>query len=196
MSEELIEMAEGKNTVEKIKNHFLRTGTFLLYTLVFNVVSFILYFIPAFFTHTFNGIVWLPFGILQVIFTVLFFKNTPLPKVSYDKGTKSDLLLYFLIISALSILVAFYRFETDSWFTYIFFNTFHPLTSSKLLDSIGPYIFVCVAENTIKTFCLYQNTLNKSKMSAKVLSRVSVALIVLYFAYAVVLFILFTGRFI
>lgn len=182
-------MAEEKNTVEKIKNHFLRTGTFLLYTLVFNVVSFILYFIPAFSTHTFNGFIWFPFGILQVVFTVFFFRNVPLPKLSYDKGTKIDLLLYAVIISILSVVIVLRRFETDEWFTYIFFNTFHTLTSSKLLNFSGLTILVCIIENIIKTCFLYKNTLGESKATAKKISIVSVTLIVLYFAFVLFLFI-------
>lgn len=191
-------MAEGNNTVNNIKNHFLRTGTFLLYTLVFNVVSFILYFLPAFFTHTFEGVAWLPYGILQIIFTVFYFKNVPLPKSSSDKGAKLDLLLYFVIISIISVAIIFYKYKIgNDWFTFTYFNTFyHLIGSTSWFDTMGMYIFMWITENIIKTYCLYKNASGKSKASAKTISRVSVALIVLYFAYAVVLFILFTGRFI
>ena len=186
-----MKMTEGKNTVEKMKNHFLRTGTFLLYTFVFNVVSFILYFIPAFSTHTFEGAAWLPYGILQIIFTVFYFKNVPLPKSSSDKGTKLDLLLYFVIISIISVAIIFYKYKVgNDWFTFTYFNTFyHLIGSTSWLDNMGMYIFMWIAENIIKTYCLYKNALGKSKASAKTISRVSVTLIVLYFAFAVFLFI-------
>ena len=190
-------MTEGKNVEKKIKNHFLRTGTFLLYTLVFNVVSFILYFIPAFCTHTFEGVAWLPYGILQVIFTVLFFKNVPLPKSSSDKGTKLDLILYFIIISIVSVAVIFYRYKIgNDWFTFTYFNTFfHLIGSTSLFDNMGMYIFMWITENIIKTYCLYKNASGKSKVPAKTISRVSVALIVLYFVFVVFLFILSVSQF-
>lgn len=184
-------MNERKNIAKKIKNHFLRTGTFLLYTLVFNVVSFILYFIPAFSTHTFEGVVWLPYGILQIVFTVFFFRNVPLPKLSYDKGTKLDLLLYFIIISIISVAIIFYKYKVgNDWFTFTYFNTFyHLIGSTSWFDNMGMYIFMWIAENIIKTCCLYKNTLGESKASAKTISRVSVTLIVLYFAFVLFLFI-------
>lgn len=184
-------MTEGKNTVEKIQNHFLRTGTFLLYTLVFNVVSFILYFIPAFSTHTFEGVAWLPYGILQIIFTVFYFKNVPLPKSSSDKGTKLDLLLYFVIISIISVAVIFYKYKVgNDWFTFTYFNTFyHLIGSTSWFDNMGMYIFMWIAENIIKTCFLYKNTLGESKASVKKISIVSVTLIVLYFAFVLFLFI-------
>ena len=187
-------MTEGNNTGNNIKNHFLRTGTFLLYTLAFNVVSFVLYFVPAFFTHTFEGVAWLPYGILQLVFTVFFFRNIPLPKLSYDKGTKLDLILYFIIISIVSVAVIFYKYKIgNDWFTFTYFNTFyHLIGSASWFDNMGIYIFMWITENVIKTYCLYKNASGKSKASAKKISRVSVALIVLYFVYAVVLFILFT----
>ena len=190
-------MNKPKNIADTIKNHFFRTGTFLLYTLIFNVVSFVLYFIPAFFTHftdAFAGFIWFPLGILQVIFTVFFFKNIPLPKLSYDKGTKFDLLLYAVIISVLSIVIVLRRFQTDEWFTYIYFNTFHTLTASKLLNFRGLTIFVSIIENVIKTCCLYKNTKGKSKASDKMISKVSVILIALYFAFVVFLFIITVSR--
>lgn len=188
-------MTEGKNIADKMKNHFLRTGTFLLYTLAFNVVSFILYFLPAFFTHTFEGVAWLPYGILQVAFTVFFFKNMPLPKSVSDKGTKLDLILYFIIISIVSVAIIFYKYKVgNDWFTFTYFNTFyHLIGSASWFDTMGMYIFMWITENVIKTYCLYKNASGKSKASAKTISRTSVALIVLYFAYAVVLFILFTA---
>lgn len=191
-------MTEGKNIAEKMKNHFLRTGTFLLYTLVFNIVSFILYFIPAFFTHTFEGVAWLPYGILQLVFTVFYFKNVPLPKSASDKGTKLDLILYFILISTVSVAVIFYKYKVgNDWFTFTYFNTFyHLIGSASWFDNIGMYIFMWITENIIKTYCLYKNASGKSKASAKTVSRVSVALIVLYFVYAAILFILFMGRFI
>ena len=191
-------MAEGNNNVNNIKNHFQRTGVFLLYTFVFNVVSFILYFIPAFFTHTFEGVAWLPYGILQIIFNVFYFKNLPFPKSTSEKGTKLDLILYFIIISIVSIAIIFYKYKIgNDWFTFTYFNTFyHLIGSTSWFDNMGMYIFIWITENIIKTYCLYKNTLGKSKASAKTISRVSVALIVLYFVYAIVLFILFTGRFI
>lgn len=174
-----------------MKNHFLRTGTFLLYTLAFNIISFILYFLPAFFTHTFEGIAWLPYGILQVIFTVFFFKNVPLPNSTSEKGTKLDLILYFIIISIVSIAIIFYKYKVgNDWFTFTYFNTFyHLIGSTSWFDTMGMYIFMWTTENTIKTYCLYKNAFGESKTSAKVISRVSVTLVVLYFVFAVFLFV-------
>lgn len=170
-----------------MKNHFKRTGIFLLYTLVFNIISFLFYFIPAFANHNFTGIVWILFGITQICFTVLYFSNVPLFKVSYEKGAKTDLLIYFFILCILSIVIAFYRAETDSWFTYIFFNTFYPLTSSvSLLDNIKVYIFVCIAENAIKAYCLYRNTKNKH-FSKTVFTAIAIITALLYFIFIVVL---------
>lgn len=143
--------------------HFKRIGILLLHTLVFNVISFMLYFIPAFLSHNFTGIIWIVLGIIQIIFTVVYFSKIPLFKVSYEKkGLKSDLLIYFIILSVLSIVIAIYRFKTDSWFTYIFFNTFYPFALNSLLDNIKVYVFLYISENAIKTFCLYKNFMKKS----------------------------------
>ena len=169
-----------------MKNHFKRTGIFLLYTLVFNIISFMFYFIPAFANQNFTGIVWILFGITQICFTVLYFSNVPLLKVSYEKGVKTDLLIYFFILCILSIVIAFYRAETDSWFTYIFFNTFYPLISVSLLDNIKVYIFVYIAENAIKTYCLYRNTKNKH-FSKTVFTVFAIITALLYFIFIVVL---------
>lgn len=168
-----------------MRNHIRQIGSLLLYTLAFNIVSFMFYFVPAFACHDFTGIHWIALGIVQILFTVIYFSKIPLSKVSYEKGLKIDLIIYFLILSALSIVVAFYKFETDSWFTYIFFNTFHTLTSTSLLDNIMFYIFVCIAENTIKTYCLYRNVMNKSisKTAFKVLS---ILIVVLYLLFVMV----------
>lgn len=169
-----------------MRNHIRQIGSFLLCTLAFNVVSFVFYFVPAFASHDFTGIHWMALGIIQILFTVVYFSKIPLSKVSYEKGLKLDLLIYFLILSALSIAVAFYRFETDRWITYIYFNTFHTLTKTSLLDNIVFYIFVCIAENIIKTYCLYRNVMNKSisKTAFKVLS---ILIVVLYLLFIMVL---------
>lgn len=169
-----------------MRNHIRQIGSFLLCTLAFNVVSFVFYFFPAFFCHDFTGIHWMALGIIQILFTVVYFSKIPLSKVSYEKGLKFDLVIYFLILSALSIAVAFYRFETDRWFTYIYFNTFHILTKTSLLDNIVFYIFVCIAENAIKTYCIYRNVMNKSisKTAFKVLS---ILILVLYLLFIMVL---------
>lgn len=121
------------------------------------------YFVPAFVSHNFTGIHWVILGIIQIPFTVLYFLKIPLSKVSYEKGLKIDLVIYFLILSILSVVAAFYRFETDRWFTYIFFNTFHTLAKTSLLDNINFYIFVCIAENAIKTYCLYRNVMKMKR---------------------------------
>lgn len=142
-------------------SHFKRIGILLLYTLVFNVISFIIYFIPAYLSHSFTGIIWIVLGIIQIFFTAIYFLKIPLSKVSYDKGLKFDLVIYFLILSALSIAVAFYRFETDSWFSYIFFNTFYPFTFISLLDNIKVCIILFLSENALKAYCIYKNFMKK-----------------------------------
>lgn len=144
------------------------------------------YFIPAFANHNFTGIVWMLFGITQICFTVLYFSNVPLLKVSYEKGVKTDLLIYFFILCILSIVIAFYRAETGSWFTLIFFNTFYPLTLSSLPDNIKVYIFVYIAENAIKTYCLYRNAKNKH-FSKTVFTVFAIITGLLYFTFIVVL---------
>lgn len=174
-----------------MKNHIKQTGSLLLYTVVFNAVSFVFYFVPAFFSHNFNGIIWIIFGIIQILFTVVYFSKIPLSKVSYEKGLKADLLIYFVILSALSIAVVFYRFKTDSWFTYIFFNTFYPFALTSLLDNIKFYIFLYISENAIKTYCLYRNVMKKS-ISATVLKALTILIIVMYFLFAVVLLPVFS----
>ncbi len=169
-----------------MRNHIRQIGSFLLYTLAFNVVSFVFYFVPAFACHDFIGIQWIALGIIQILFTVVYFSKIPLSKVSYEKGLKFDLVIYFLILSALSIAVAFYRFETDRWFTYIYFNTFHTLTKTSLLDNIVFYIFVCIAENAIKSYCIYRNVMNKS-ISKTTFKILSILIIVLYLLFVMVL---------
>ena len=165
-----------------MKTHLKRIGTFLIYTLGFNIVSFAVYFFHAFFSHNFTGISWLVFGIAQICFTILFFNKMPLPKTSNEKGFKFDLVTYFLILSALSIAIAFYRFETDSWFTYIYFNTFHTLTKTSLLDNIVFYIFVCIAENAIKTYLFYTN-ISKKSLSKAVCIILGVIMIIAYIVF-------------
>ena len=58
-----------------MKTHLKRIGSFLGYTLAFNIISFIFYFLPAFAAHDFYGPIFLIFGIAQICFTILFFNR-------------------------------------------------------------------------------------------------------------------------
>lgn len=174
-----------------MKNHIRQIGSFLLYTIVFNVVSFVFYFVPAFLSHNFDGIIWIIFGIIQILFTVAYFSKIPLSKVSYEKGLKIDLLIYFVILSVLSIVIVFYKFKTDSWFTYIFFNTFYSFALTSLLDNIKLYVILYIFENAIKTYCLYRNVTKKS-ISATVLKILTILIVVMYILFVVVLLPIFS----
>lgn len=169
-----------------MRSHIRQIGSFLLYTLAFNVVSFVFYFVPAFGNHDFTGTHWMALGIIQILFTVVYFSKIPLSKVSYEKGLKIDLVIYFLILSVLSVVMAYLRADTSPWFTLIYTNTFFTLTLSDFLDYITVYIFVYIAENAVKTYCLYKNVLNKSisKTAFKVLS---ILIVVLYLLFVMVI---------
>ena len=142
-----------------MKTHLKRIGTFLIYTLGFNIVSFILYFTLAFSSHYFEGIVWVVFGTMQICFTILFFNKIPLYKISNEKGIKKDLLLFFIILCALSIIAEIFRLETDSWFSYVFLNTYFTFSSASIFNT---YIGIYIIENALKTYLLYTNISKKT----------------------------------
>lgn len=173
-----------------MKTHIKQVSILLLYTLVFNIISFIGYFIPAFFSHNFTGAIWLIFGILQLCFTILFFSAVPLTKMSNEKSVKDDLILYFIILSVLSSIIAIYMYtEGGSWFEYIFFNTFYPFIFTNLLDNLAVYICICLFENAIKTYCLYKNILCKSvlKKNSDISILVLALMVILYIVFFVLL---------
>lgn len=173
-----------------MKSHLTRIGTFLGYTLVFNITSFIFYFIPAFAAHDFYGPVFLIFGIAQICFTILFFNKVPLPKASNEKGLKTDLVLYFIILSVLSIIAAIWRVQTDSWSSYIFFNNYFTFTSSAdFLDTLGVIIGIYIIENAIKTFLFYTN-ISKKSFSKPICIALSIIMIVAYIVFFFLLIIL------
>lgn len=173
-----------------MKTHLKRIGTFLGYTLVFNITSFMFYFIPAFAAHDFYGPVFLIFGIAQICFTILFFNKIPLPKASEDKSLKTDLVLCFIILSLLSIIAAIWRVETDSWSSYIFFNNYFTFTSSAdFLDTTGAIIGIYIIENAIKTYLLYTNFLKKS-LSKPICIALSIIMLVAYIVFFFMLVII------
>lgn len=172
-----------------MKTHLRRIATLLTYTLVFNIISFAFYFILAFSSHNFEGMIWFVFGMAQVFFTVLFFSKIPVSKISEEKGLKTDLAVYFAVLCALSIVAAILRLETGSWSSFIFFNTFHPLTLSSLLDFLSIYIGVYIIENAIKTYCLYKNMIHKS--ISKLWSIILTVIMVLLLLVFIVLLIIF-----
>ncbi|MDE5604022.1 MAG: hypothetical protein K2I73_00380 [Eubacterium sp.] len=161
--------------------HIKRLSAFLIYTLIFNVVSFIFYFIPAYLAHDFFGAKWLIFGITQIGFTILFFNKVPLFKQSNEKGYKTDLVLYFLIICVLGIAAAIYKSKTNLWFTYIFFNTYFTF---DIFNTLWMYIGICITENALKTFFLYRNSSKKS-LSKPILITLSIITILTYAAFFV-----------
>ncbi|MDE6660125.1 MAG: hypothetical protein K2K01_08455 [Eubacterium sp.] len=143
-----------------MKGHLKRIGTFLGYTLVFNIVSFILYFTLAFSSHYFEGLNWLVLGPAQICFTILFFNKAPLPKFSNENGYKIDLVIYFIILCLFSFVAAFYR--EDSWLSFSFFNTYYTFPLSlRFFDSLGFFAGVYIIENAIKTFLLSTNISKK-----------------------------------
>lgn len=170
-----------------MKTHLKRIGSFLGYTLAFNIISFIFYFLPAFAVHDFYGPVFLIFGIAQICFTILFFNKIPLFKISNEKGYKTDLLLYFIILCVLSIVAATYR---SSWLAYIFFNTYYtfPLSSS-LFDTLGIFTGIYIIENAIKTYLLYTN-ISKKSLPKPICITLSVIMILTYIVFFFLLIIL------
>ncbi len=170
-----------------MKAHLKRIGSFLGYTLAFNIISFIFYFLPAFAAHDFYGPVFLIFGIAQICFTILFFNKIPLFKISNEKGYKTDLLLYFIILCVLSIVAATYR---SSWLAYIFFNTYYtfPLSSS-LFDTLGIFTGIYIIENAIKTYLLYTN-ISKNSLPKPICITLSVIMILTYIVFFFLLIIL------
>lgn len=170
-----------------MKAHLKRIGSFLGYTLAFNIISFIFYFLPAFAAHDFYGPVFLIFGIAQICFTILFFNKIPLFKISNEKGYKTDLLLYFIILCVLSIVAATYR---SSWLAYIFFNTYYtfPLSSS-LFDTLGIFTGIYIIENAIKTYLLYTN-ISKKSLPKPICITLSVIMILTYIVFFFLLIIL------
>lgn len=170
-----------------MKTHLKRIGSFLGYTLAFNIISFIFYFLPAFAAHDFYGPVFLIFGIAQICFTILFFNKIPLFKISNEKGYKTDLLLYFIILCVLSIVAATYR---SSWLAYIFFNTYYtfPLSSS-LFDTLGIFTGIYIIENAIKTYLLYTN-ISKKSLPKPICITLSVIMILTYIVFFFLLIIL------
>lgn len=173
-----------------MKAHLTRIGTFLGYTLAFNILSFVFYFVPAFAAHDFYGPVFLIFGIAQICFTILFFNKVPLPKASNEKGLKTDLVLYFIILSVLSIIAAIWRVQTDSWSSYIFFNNYFTFTSSAdFLDTLGAIIGIYIIENAIKTFLFYTN-ISKKSLSKPVCIALSVIMILVFIVFFFMLVII------
>ncbi len=170
-----------------MKAHLKRLSTFLIYTLVFNVTSFVGYFSLAFASHHFEGAIWLVFGIVQICFTILFFNKIPLFKISNEKGYKTDLLLYFIILCVLSIVAATYR---SSRLAYIFFNTYYtfPLSSS-LFDTLGIFTGIYIIENAIKTYLLYTN-ISKKSLPKPICITLSVIMILTYIVFFFLLIIL------
>ncbi|MDE5604021.1 MAG: hypothetical protein K2I73_00375 [Eubacterium sp.] len=164
-----------------MKGHLKRIGTFLIYTLIFNVVSFSIYFFHAFLAHKFEGAIWLVFGIAQICFTILIFNKILLPKISNEKGIKIDLFLYFIILCILSIVAAIYR---SDWFAHIFFNTYYtfPLSSSIFDDTLGVYIGIYFIENALKTYLLYTN-ISKKLLSKPICIALSVIMILAYIVF-------------
>lgn len=163
-----------------MKTHLKRIGTFLIYTLVFNIISFAIYFFHAFFSHNFEGIIWLVFGIAQICFTILFFNKVPLPKASNEKGFKTDLLLYFIILCILSIVIAISRENNGSWFNYIFFNTY--FTFAIYFDTLGVFIGIYIIENILKTYLIYTN-ISKKTLSKPLCITLSVIMILAYIVF-------------
>lgn len=173
-----------------MKAHLTRIGTFLGYTLVFNILSFVFYFVPAFAAHDFYGPVFLIFGIAQICFTILFFNKVPLPKVSNEKGLKTDLVLCFIILSVLSIIAAIWRVQTDSWSSYIFFNNYFTFTlSADFLDTLGVIIGIYIIENAIKIFLFYTN-ISKKSLSKPICIALSIIMIVAYIVFFFMLVII------
>ncbi|MCI9642136.1 MAG: hypothetical protein HFJ98_05010 [Eubacterium sp.] len=173
-----------------MKTHLKRIGSFLGYTLAFNIISFIFYFLPAFAAHDFYGPVFLIFGIAQICFTILFFNKVPLPKALNEKGLKTDLVLCFIILSVLSIIATIWRVQTDSWLSYIFFNNYFTFTlSADFLDTLGAIIGIYIIENTIKTFLFYTN-ISKKSLSKPICITLSVIMILTYIVFFFLLIIL------
>lgn len=167
-----------------MKNHIKHIGTFLLYTFAFNVISFVLYFLPAFANHNFEGSIYLFFGIIQLCFTMLVFRNIPMPKTTDKKGVRSELIIYFIIISILSVAAAFYRWETGNWSSLMFFNTFFSFTLTSFLDELYIYIIFYLIENIIKTYFIYKR-ISKPPVSKKQNVIFSISILLSYFVFIV-----------
>ena len=145
-----------------MKGNLKRISTFLGYTIAYNFISFIFFFILSQF-HNFFGPIVLIFVITQICFTILFFNKIPLPKTSNEKGFKTDLALYFIILCILSVAIAISEKANGSWFNYMFVNTYYTFAMSfSFLDTLGVFIGVYIIENVIKTFLLYTNISKKT----------------------------------
>ncbi|MDE5604023.1 MAG: hypothetical protein K2I73_00385, partial [Eubacterium sp.] len=69
-----------------MKTHIRRISTFLIYTLIFNAISFIFTSFLETYEHYFEAIILPVFCITQICFTILFFNKVPLYKISNEKG--------------------------------------------------------------------------------------------------------------
>lgn len=157
------------------------TGIMLLYTLVFNVISVVGYFFSRLLSHNSSEFIWIVFGILHLWFTILFFSFVPLIHVSNDKNIKTDLLLYFIILSILSVITYFCGLETDNWFIYLLLDSAY---ISDLLSSFAGYFCFYLFTGAIKTYCLYKN-ISRKTISDKRL-KLCVALLILIVVFNIV----------
>lgn len=57
-----------------MKKTFTLTLRFILFTVIFNIISFSVYFFTQFMFHMDSGEIWLPIALAQVVFTVLVFR--------------------------------------------------------------------------------------------------------------------------
>lgn len=160
-----------------MKTHIKRISTFLIYTLSFNVISYIFSYPLDTYGHYFEKMIFLVVGITQICFTILFFNKIPLYKTSNNREIKKDLLLYFLILCVLSIAAALFRIILGNSFICIFFNTYFTFTvSASFFNTSILYIGICIIENAIKTYLLYTN-ISKKTLSKPICIALSVIMI-------------------
>lgn len=167
-----------------MKAHIKRISIFLLYTLVFNTISFMLFSFLETYEHYYEAIILLVYGIVQICFTILFFNKVPLPKTSNKKDIKTDLLIYFLILciaSALAEMGIGIIFLMPN--TYTFLLSFNSLSATSELYA---YLSILIIENALKTFMLYTN-ISKKTLSKPICIVLSVIMVLPIIAFLVLL---------
>ncbi len=133
-----------------MKRTYRYTIDLIIYTIVFNFISFIPFFLISFAAHNYDTNIWLVYGIAQVFFTFLVFRNVPFLKISDKIKVNKILVPYFVIMSAVSVIMAIIMYKTDSWFTLMFTNTFYTIQFFDLFNYLPLCIGIYLLENALK----------------------------------------------
>lgn len=171
-----------------MKKTFTLTLRFILFTVIFNIISFSVYFFTQFTFHMDSGEIWLPIALAQVVFTVLVFRvffNILDDKIYEKQILIQALAIYCIFFSVLSVIMVLLR--NDGWYSYIFTNTFYLFNLSvNELDETPYYIIIYFLENILKCVCLYLSSRNiKMKKISKIICITVIILLVTIFMFKI-----------